>query len=345
MGAIRVDWLAQQAGPYTRTCCQRRGPDGRSPRWYGGSNRAYDVIAASTDAVGHARYCGDSRVALGMKLGSARRATAVRMARTAASVTSARYRLLLVAGGCGMAKVSVAQIGPESISASAWRTVTPQRGSAHWIAQSSEDGPRSPVMPGWTIRHRCRRQTSSGDGRLQHRSDDQVRRLRSTSASMPSPEVPIDSPMVCPRRESSMARRWLRLLCALVMNRIRIVLVLPRGTDCRSPGRRLRVRGTLAPGHVSAQPRSLGMADPQPTHGSSVTGPSQNIHPGGRRGIGASTPVWTRRPPIFWSVEICVQARFTAARCQVSRMARTAPSRDAVRLGGRASTTHESRRR
>jgi len=76
----------------------------------------------------------------------ANRSIATSTARTAASVTSPRYRLDLVAARIG--KVSAAHTGPASISASACSTVTPQSGSPSWIAQSSALGPRSPAMPG-----------------------------------------------------------------------------------------------------------------------------------------------------------------------------------------------------
>ena len=42
------------------------------------------------------------------------------------------------------------------------RTVTPQLRLPRSIAQSSDDGPRSPIGPGCTIRQRCRDQTDSG---------------------------------------------------------------------------------------------------------------------------------------------------------------------------------------
>ena len=61
--------------------------------------------------------------------------------------------------------VSVAQIGPASISASACSTVTPHSLACSWIAQSSADGPRSPTMPGCTIRQVCFFQIDSGIAR------------------------------------------------------------------------------------------------------------------------------------------------------------------------------------
>ena len=70
---------------------------------------------------------------------------------TAASVTSLRYRLLLREGRMG--KLIEAQMSPASISPLAWRMVTPHSCSSFRMAQSSAEGPRSPVMPGWMTRH------------------------------------------------------------------------------------------------------------------------------------------------------------------------------------------------
>ena len=61
-----------------------------------------------------------------------------------------------------MANSCEAQIGPASNSSAACRIVTPQIFSRLAIAQSSEEGPRSPLMPGCTIRQRWRDHTSSG---------------------------------------------------------------------------------------------------------------------------------------------------------------------------------------
>ena len=55
-----------------------------------------------------------------------------------------------------------AQIGPASISCTACRAVTPQTGSASMIAQSRDDGPRSPFGPGWITIVGHAFQTSAG---------------------------------------------------------------------------------------------------------------------------------------------------------------------------------------
>jgi hypothetical protein len=64
----------------------------------------------------------------------------------AASITSFLYRLLLLAARIG--KVDVAQMSPESMTALACSSVTPHSASLTRMAQSSADGPRSPMMPG-----------------------------------------------------------------------------------------------------------------------------------------------------------------------------------------------------
>ena len=53
-------------------------------------------------------------------------------------------------------------MSPASISAFACSTVTPQRSAPVMIAQSSEDGPRSPQGPGWTMKHGRADQMSAG---------------------------------------------------------------------------------------------------------------------------------------------------------------------------------------
>ena len=76
----------------------------------------------------------------------ASRESASTTASVAASVTSRRYKLDLVAAR--MAKGRQARTGPASSSSTARSTVTP-----HWLtrsisAQSRAEGPRSPGMPG-----------------------------------------------------------------------------------------------------------------------------------------------------------------------------------------------------
>ena len=86
--------------------------------------------------------------------------TASRTASIAARRTSWRYRLLFPASRVG--NVRDAQTQPPSTSPVASSTVTPHSAISSSIAQSSEDGPRSPRGPGCTIRQRCLLQTDSG---------------------------------------------------------------------------------------------------------------------------------------------------------------------------------------
>ena len=62
----------------------------------------------------------------------------------------------------GIANSALDQMSPASISAFAWSTVTPQRPVPLMIAQSSEEGPRSPGGPGWTMKQGRDDQMSAG---------------------------------------------------------------------------------------------------------------------------------------------------------------------------------------
>ena len=61
-----------------------------------------------------------------------------------------------------MRKVRVAQTSPPSTTPLASSTVTPHSSIPSSIAQSSDDGPRSPRGPGCTTRQRYLRHTVSG---------------------------------------------------------------------------------------------------------------------------------------------------------------------------------------
>ena len=93
----------------------------------------------------------------------------------AARRTSWRYRLLLPVAR--VRNVRAAQTSPPSTSPVASSTVTPHSAISSSIAQSSEDGPRSPLGPGCTTRQRCFVQTAVRDDRLEHRADDQLGRV------------------------------------------------------------------------------------------------------------------------------------------------------------------------
>ena len=58
--------------------------------------------------------------------------------------------------------VRLPQIGPASISSTACSAVTPHSRSPSMIAQSNEDGPRSPGGPGWMMIVRWVRQIRAG---------------------------------------------------------------------------------------------------------------------------------------------------------------------------------------
>ena len=118
--------------------CRQRGSSVRSSRSYRGSNRLHGRSDASAAAVGRAHPAGRSR-GLRLKVISTRSAPRPRALRTAASVTSCRYRLLFVLGEILEGKVCDAQIGPASISAAACTMVTPQPASPVAIAQSSDE--------------------------------------------------------------------------------------------------------------------------------------------------------------------------------------------------------------
>src|SRR5215469_5397956 len=67
-------------------------------------------------------------------------------------------------------------MSPASISAFACSTVTPHRLAPSMMAQSSEDGPRSPAGPGWTIKHGHADQMSAGIAVVELAlGDDQIR--------------------------------------------------------------------------------------------------------------------------------------------------------------------------
>jgi hypothetical protein len=103
-----------------------------------------------------------------VSIGTGRNAGSAALTRTscmhsmAASATGPLYSADLRGGAAGSENVRVAQIGPASISSTACRAVTPQVRAPSVIAQSSDDGPRSPTGPGWmiTVRQCC--QISAG---------------------------------------------------------------------------------------------------------------------------------------------------------------------------------------
>ena len=96
------------------------------------------------------------------------------------SLTAPLYRSLLRGGSSVTANDLEPHTGPASICSTACCAVTPQTGSALMIAQSSEDGPRSPGGPGWITIVGRTRQTSSG---TRSRRNGQITRSGSVAAT------------------------------------------------------------------------------------------------------------------------------------------------------------------
>ena len=112
------------------------------------------------------------------------------IASTSASIaarrTSWRYRLLLPTSRVG--KVRAAHTSPASTSPLASSTVTPHSRAPSSIAQSSDDGPRSPLGPGCTTRQRCFAQIDSGISVLRNGHTISCGRCAPTAASIAAAE-------------------------------------------------------------------------------------------------------------------------------------------------------------
>ena len=119
-----------------------------------------------------------------------------------------------------------AQIAPASNSAAASRIDTPQLFSSLAMAQSSEEGPRSPLMPGCTIRQRWRDQTSSGMAIFSIGARIRSGASREAAAIISSSVAATQTEISWPRSPSSIHTRWLRLLWADVKKRIRMGFLL-----------------------------------------------------------------------------------------------------------------------
>ena len=144
------------------------------------------------------------------------------------------------------AKVREAQIGP-SISSIACSAVTPQTGSASMIAQSSEDGPRSPRGPGWITIVGYDVHTSSG---TRSRRNGQITTSGWTAATAarsawsPPATCTVTS---CPAACSSVHARWVRPLNAEQSNMIRQQRPLDAGRAQRWAGQRLQTQHKVVP--------------------------------------------------------------------------------------------------
>ena len=132
-------------------------------------------LAGSTDAGGRSRADRRSRPARAPRPPAATAVTASRTASIAARRTSCRYRLLLPASR--VRNVRAAQTRPPSTSPVASSTVTPHSAISSSIAQSSEDGPRSPFGPGMHDQATMFAPDGVWDDRLEHRADDQLGRV------------------------------------------------------------------------------------------------------------------------------------------------------------------------
>ena len=149
-GEFRADARRAVAGP---DAADDRGPSGRS-------RRSGDRPGSCPAAGGRERP--SASTGSGVNPGREAFSTTSRTSSTAASVTGPAYRTLLRGGSAGSGKLRLAQTGPASISSTADSAVTPHSGAASVIAQSSDDGPRSPTGPGWMITVGRDRHTSSG---------------------------------------------------------------------------------------------------------------------------------------------------------------------------------------
>ena len=130
---------------------------------------------------------------------------------------SSGYRLLFRARACGTFATPRWGRRPSRRSPAGLSPPTRHLGS---IAQSSEDGPRSPLMPGCTIRQRCLRHTDSGMIALSIGRTISSGVWRATAARSPA-RVQTSTETAWPRSVRATKTRWLRLLWAETRKRIR----------------------------------------------------------------------------------------------------------------------------
>jgi len=136
--------------------------------------------------------------------------TASSTASSAASATSVRYSELFERRGTGNS--TLAQMSPASISAFACSTVTPQRVAPSMIAQSSEEGPRSPLGPGWTMKQGRADQMSAGIAVVSIGAMIRSGSRRRTASRMTWSPSASSTATWCPRSASSAWTRWVMLL-------------------------------------------------------------------------------------------------------------------------------------
>ena len=123
-------------------------------------------------------------------------------------MTGPAYRTLLRGGSAGSGKLRLAQTGPASISSTADSAVTPHSGAASVIAQSSDDGPRSPTGPGWMITVGRARHTSSGTRSRRKGQTIRSGSRASTARRTVSSSTACCHATTCPARRSSTHTRW-----------------------------------------------------------------------------------------------------------------------------------------
>ena len=124
-------------------------------------------------------------------------------------------------------KVRVAHTSPASSSPLASSTVTPHSRIPSSIAQSSDDGPRSPRGPGCTIRQRWLAQIDSGISVFSIGHTISCGRCSPTAASIAAAESTTATATSWPSSVSAIHARWLRLLCADTRKRTRRAFVAP----------------------------------------------------------------------------------------------------------------------
>jgi hypothetical protein len=107
--------------------------------------------------------------------------------------------------------------------------VTPHSDAPSRIAQSSDDGPRSPGGPGCTTRQRWRLQIDSGIARLRNGATITSGRYSATASSLVASLTSNSIDTSWPSRVSSTYSRCVRLLKLWVRNRMRMRAAPHRG--------------------------------------------------------------------------------------------------------------------
>src|SRR5688572_8260645 len=149
-------------------------------------------------------------------------------------------------------------MSPPSTSSDASSTVTPQRSAPSSIAQSSDDGPRSPTGPGCTIRQRCRLVIEGGMIAFSIGQTISSGWWRATAASISRAVETTATEISWPSSERAIWVRWLRLLWAETRKRMRIAGTTPCACALfrrvrESPRRGLAIRGAAVSSGLEAE--------------------------------------------------------------------------------------------